>query len=422
MLLLFFILITTTLCLPLESQSPCWNGWCMYHNPNGCQCMPDCKENCCLDYQQICGKKDMQQAPKFSNISPNSLDLHWDGRCEGKVELDMATEGHWILYEEFDCPDEKELIVEIQNLKAETRHHFRFRQGAHVLSKTGAVITTNSCAVLIQLNEEVTLPFLIESLKDHFDYLIVIDTGSDDNSLKMTRRLFPTLIESKQLEIIEMGDIRGQMYAARTKGIERAKELGCRYFVAAETDSVYYDKGARDMGRMAKDLPDGAKYFRYWWWEVAQVNWWHSKAWFYGMKNDIFLQKSSWDYYKHPIEKAFLCMTEGAEAGGNYVDESLNKKADNIYYGKDEDRGKFEYIPPVKEIFMIHLSQARAIDRKVLRLQSLNYDEKNAFDYSKHGEHFRTNLVPFKYEMIPESFARIIDNVIKVYEEFEENQ
>lgn len=87
-------------------------------------------------------------------------------------------------------------------------------------------------------NEESVIAFTTKAALLAFDVVAVIDTGSHDLSVPLLRELFPAEISSRKLLIEEIGDVHGDMSAARLHAIKVLKAAGATYLVKADADDV----------------------------------------------------------------------------------------------------------------------------------------------------------------------------------------
>ncbi|KNC96566.1 uncharacterized protein SPPG_08153 [Spizellomyces punctatus DAOM BR117] len=424
---------------PLETANTdsCWPGWCNFFNPTGkCQCYAECvqKGNCCPDMPQACG---MQQPTDFEltlkNVSLSSIVISWSPTaCEKfrntsqfAVEWTTTPEGNatarWLLLHKWECPGETSAPLNVQhvNLAPHKRYHYRMvaqnTSGSYPVSQHVSVVTAPVCAIAPHYNEEVTIPFLVSSLIDHVDYFIILDNGSTDYSLDLVQVLYPQHLQSGRLRIILTGAARGNMGIVRTMGIQLSRNLGCRFMVSLEADSVFYDKGAESITELARKIPSGVRSFRHVWLESMQFGWNTTEQWLDGMT--LITQKRNTSVtgdvrrQAAPVSGNYLLRVQGVTAHGAYSDEAAGRGAENYWYGSDR-RGE-NILYETWETWHIHTSLLRPTDRKTEKWKAMGRPPQDAYTWTD------PTAVRLKVEELPEAFYRMTDAVRRMYYELQ---
>ncbi|TPX64631.1 hypothetical protein SpCBS45565_g05729 [Spizellomyces sp. 'palustris'] len=423
--------------LEAANTGSCWPGWCNFFNPTGkCQCHAECVQrgNCCPDMPQACG---IHQATDFEltfkNVSLSSIVINWSPEACGKfndtnqfaVEWTTTPEvnetARWLPLHKWQCLAETSAPLHVQhaNLAPHKRYHYRMvaqnTSGSYPVSQHYSVVTAPVCAIAPHYNEEVTIPFLVSSLIDHVDYFIILDNGSTDYSLDLLQVLYPQHLQFGRLRIIQTGAARGNMGLVRTMGIQHSRDLGCRFMVSLEADSVFYDKGAKSISELARKIPSGVRSFRHGWLESMQFGWNTTEQWLDGMSlitqnrntsvtGDVRRQAA-------PVSGNYLLRVQGVTAHGAYSDESAGRGAENYWYGGDRRGEDIRY--ETWETWHIHTSLLRPNDRKTEKWKAMGRPPQDAYTWTD------PTALRLKVEELPEAFYRMAEAVQRMYYELQ---
>ena len=115
------------------------------------------------------------------------------------------------------------------------------------LSRDGASLKMGISAVVAMKNEEYTLPFCLESLIGFANQIIIIDNGSEDDSLNLAKKFKSQFEDKVEVDIIEMpGALHGDCREAGLKATRYQWHLRWDADMIAHTDGEFDMKKLRE--------------------------------------------------------------------------------------------------------------------------------------------------------------------------------
>lgn len=182
-------------------------------------------------------------------------------------------------------------------------------------------------------NEQTTIAYTIASLLSVVDCYAVVDTGSDDNTLKIIKTLFEQELKSGKLILIEYGKLEDfDISKPKNKAIEALRAEGCHRFIRLDADDVFYKSGAEKAVKTAKELPDNVTMFTINHWELYQNYYQDSLSWTEGVIAESYGADSQFYCMRIPpvyegrftgsYGHARIYRTEGAVSLGKWTDEA----------------------------------------------------------------------------------------------------
>lgn len=222
-------------------------------------------------------------------------------------------------------------------------------------------------------NEQTTIAYTISSLLPFVDTYVVVDTGSDDHTLKIIKTLFENELSSGKLILIEYGFLEDyDISKPKNKAIEALRAEGCERFIRLDADDVFYFEGAEKAVKKARDLPYNVTMFTINHWELYQNKYENSIDWTDGLIEEAAGHKKpeflcmrippSFDgRFTGSYGHARIYRTEGAISLGKWTDEAWGT-------GPGEDIGHPKHRrrcigDPSEDI--VHYGWARPMDKKM---------------------------------------------------------
>jgi len=222
-------------------------------------------------------------------------------------------------------------------------------------------------------NEQTTIAYTIASLLPHVDCYVVVDTGSDDHTLKIIKTLFEKDIKFGKLILIEYGKLEDfDISKPKNEAIQTLRAEGCRRFIRLDADDVFYMKGAQKAAQDARELPDDVTMFTINHWELYQNQYNNSLDWTEGLikevagikKPDFLCMRIPPSYegrFTGSYGHARIYRTEGAVSLGKWTDEAWGT-------GPGEDIGHPGCIRKCIGDYdenIVHYGWARPMDKKL---------------------------------------------------------
>lgn len=129
---------------------------------------------------------------------------------------------------------------------------YDFRKNKINVSRNGKELNMGVSAVVAMKNEEYTLPLCLNSLIGFADQIIIIDNGSEDNSLEIAKKFKSKNNHQIEIDIIEMpGALLGD---CREAGLRATKY---QWHLRWDADMIAHTDGEFDMKKLkAKALND----------------------------------------------------------------------------------------------------------------------------------------------------------------------
>jgi len=222
-------------------------------------------------------------------------------------------------------------------------------------------------------NEMTTIAYTIASLLPFVDCYVVIDTGSDDHTLKIIKTLFDKEIKYGRLVLIEYGSLEDyDISKPKNEAIETLRAEGCGRFIRLDGDDVFFLKGAQEAAQTARELPDDVTLYTINHWELYQNKYANSLSWTEGLvaeaaglkKPDFYCMRIPPSYegrFTGSYGHARIYRTEGAVSLGKWTDEAWGT-------GPGEDIGhpgcRRKCIGNYNED-IVHYGWARPMDKKL---------------------------------------------------------
>lgn len=303
-------------------------------------------------------------------------------------------------------------------------------------------------------NEEATIAFTVGSLLPHVDHYVVADTGSTDKTVELLETIFAKELESGKLILLKC-EKRDDWDISIPKNaiIERLRELECDYFIRLDGDDVFYDKGAREAVKAAREMPEGVTAYTLNHWELYQNEAATTRDWL----ELVSLQVDGTFELSSRFQNGFWCMRMPPGANptmsgyphrfdGSYGHARIYRCRDAVSMGKWTDeawhRGPGEDIghPGARrdcrgnhDETIVHYGWARPMEKKLTkgaiwsgenkadedprvgRMEKVweNVDAKNVdrFDY---GMKYWPRSIIFPFNKHPEVFERLIKQVAEI--------
>jgi glycosyltransferase involved in cell wall biosynthesis len=231
-------------------------------------------------------------------------------------------------------------------------------------------------------NEQTTIAYTIGSLLPFVDCYVVVDTGSDDHTLKIIKTMYEKDIKYGKLILIEYGKLEDfDISKPKNEAIQTLRAEGCHRFIRLDADDVFYSNGALKAAETARNLPDDVTLFTINHWELYQNKYQNSLDWTEGLiKESLGLKKPDFLCMRIPPSyegrftgsygHARIYRTEGAMSLGKWTDEAWGK-------GPGEDIGHPGYkrncIGDYSEN-IVHYGWARPMDKKMRKNKIWTHD------------------------------------------------
>ena len=124
---------------------------------------------------------------------------------------------------------------------------YNFNKSSIDLTRDGHPLKKGISAVVAMKNEEYTIPFCLESLIGFADQIIIIDNGSEDNSLLLAKKFKEKYHGKLEVDIIEMpGALLGD---CREAGLKATKY---QWHLRWDADMIAHTDGKFDMKILKK--------------------------------------------------------------------------------------------------------------------------------------------------------------------------
>lgn len=260
-------------------------------------------------------------------------------------------------------------------------------------------------------NEESTVAFTIGSCLDCFDYVVMVDTGSEDKSVSLIKSLFSKDIESGKLILHEIPKLENwDISVARKRALATISGLGCDYFVKADADEVFDMYNVIDLITFIETLPPVVN---------GIITWHHELYQEIANTRDEFLDmlKTNDGFWEMVPESDYNQMkvfrVKGATCMGKWTDEAKGLRPEGTFYKEGY------HAAMLQKQFSTHYGWARPIAKKIEKAKVWRGPDGNNVGIEKEDRIkglFETNsrkLAPFRNH--PPAIEKYIDDVLKFF-------
>jgi len=300
-------------------------------------------------------------------------------------------------------------------------------------------------ALTATLNEVATIVFTIDSLIEHVDHYVLVDSGSTDGTTQLIKEIFSHEITDGKLHLIEYGPLPDyDISKPKNAAIDLLRKLGCDRFIRLDGDDVFYDAGAWKAANTARELNNDVTLFTINHWELYQNQLYSTTDWLESLRkrdSNPFLCmrmppggdpsiRSFPNRFDGSYGHARIYLTDGALSVGKWTDEAKGTgPGEDIHHptktrvcigNHDEDIVHYGWARPMaKKLEKGRIWTGEGNEMADPRVSGLEkqwpiISESNISRMS-YGMKFWPNYILFPFTKHPEAIYRNIDEVIDVY-------